>query len=75
MNDAVQELHQRDALRSRITSSIMKDANLTKEDVGKVFVVNPQKTSARVMSHEEFLKLKLDEIGEWEIVAEFDIRP
>ncbi|MCR4286095.1 MAG: hypothetical protein NUW00_04345 [Candidatus Kaiserbacteria bacterium] len=68
-------MHKRDALRSRITSPVMKDANLTKEDVGKVFVVNSQKTSARVMSHEEFLGLKLDEIGEWEIVAEFDIRP
>jgi hypothetical protein len=69
----IEKTRQRDALRSRLRPAVPLPTNLTRRDVGKIFVMNASKTSGRVMNREDFLALPLEEIGEWCDIGDFDV--
>ncbi len=68
-----EKLHQRDALMSRFKPKLLEGVQITKDDLHKFFVVNPEKTAGRLMSREELCALPINEIGEWYEVGMFDV--
>lgn len=73
MSDAVQELHQRDALRARLKPEPMKGIRITREDVGKVFVLREGKEVGELVTRETFATIPVAQIHMWDTVTEFDV--
>lgn len=71
--DPFENLHQRDALRSRFKPKLLKGVRITKDDVHKIFVVNADESAGRLMTREELCALPISEIGEWYEIGEFDV--
>lgn len=71
--DDLEIMHARDRLRSGLTHPLLRMAKIAKTDLRKIFVINAEKTSGRLMSRHDFLALDLSEIGEWAEVGEFDV--
>ena len=63
----------RDALRSGLRPELLDQDPLTDDDIGKVYVVNPDRTAGRLMLNAEFLALDMAEIGEWYRINAFDV--
>lgn len=69
----IEKMHQVDARRMRLTSPLMKQAKLTLEDIGKIYVVNAEKTAGKIVSREELSAMEVEDIGEWIEIREFDV--
>jgi hypothetical protein len=55
------------------TNQMLKEAKVTKEDVGKIFYSNPEKTEGWIVTNEYFLKIDADNVGGWTRISEFDV--
>lgn len=71
----IEKIRQLNILRSKFVHPIMEETTFTRDDVGKIFVINPEKNAGRLMTNEEFIALNISEIGEWEEVSIIDIPP
>lgn len=71
--DPFEKLHQRDALMSRFKPKLLEGVRITKDELGKFFVVNADKSAGRLMTRQELCALPISEIGEWYEIGEFDV--
>lgn len=72
MNET-EDMHKRDALRAKTSCPLMKGFKITGDDVGKIFVVTPEKTGGKIVTRQKFLEMDIEDIGEWDEITEFDI--
>lgn len=66
-------LQQRDMLRLNIKPEELRIERITKDDVGKFYVVGPKGPPFRIVTREEFQYIPLAEISGWWDISEFDI--
>ncbi len=66
-------LHQRDVLRLNRKPEDLRIERITKDDVGKFYVIGPKGRPTGLVTREEFQRIPLAEISGWWEVDEFDI--
>jgi len=54
-------------------NELMDEAKITKDDIGKYYVMNADGTSGQIMTSDEMHTLNEDEIGGWSRIDMFDV--
>jgi hypothetical protein len=67
------DLHARDKKRMILNHPLLKAAKVTKDDIGKVFVLDPERESGKIMTRSEFEQLPTSQIGGWIEISEFEV--
>lgn len=55
------------------TNDLLKQAKITKEDVGKKFYSDPEYKVGKIISGEDFTKVNPDDVGGWCDIGEFNV--
>lgn len=62
-----------DSRRGCLRPPVMRAMKFTDDDVGKICVINPDKTAGEVITREELLEMDISLVGEWLQISEFDV--
>lgn len=69
-----EQMHRQHALGKCFTLQAKHGINLTKADVGKVFVVLLGDSAGKLVTHEEFRNIPVTQIRTWDTVSELDLQ-
>jgi len=54
-------------------NSLIRDANISVKDVGKIFVMNTDETNGILITHDDLQEYNIEDIGGWREIDELDV--